>query len=276
MEESIKISSNNSVASTIFLNSPLFINQCSKKFPNTITKHKIKSKNYDNEYSSILSLSKGEFSEFKDIKSIYQMEKNSQKFFKSDSLKHLSPEPNKLYIFKKQYSLFKNINNHSYLKKVCRNQTEKSNGYVRTKNSPKKKSMPNLAYDPGDKELNFYEKMKTLRGNNNNTATIKNNNQLLSSPNKKNYLDMISHNILQSRQTLNNPQEFYTDFFTNLVQKKINKGKKSKSKKDVSTKKNWDFNKNRIRSHRRSSDNNDEGKIKLMQGLQKGKQVAMK
>ena len=69
---------------------------------------------------------------------------------------------------------------------------------------------------------------------------------------------MISHNILEDRQTLNNPQEFYMDFFTNIVQKKFNERKKfSKVRSEVNLKKIDEVNKNRIRYNKSLFDKND-------------------
>ena len=51
------------------------------------------------------------------------------------------------------------------------------------------------------------------------------------SPNEKkkiNYLDVISHNIYEDRQTLKNPCEFYAGFFANILEKQKNDFKKSK------------------------------------------------
>ena len=112
--------------------------------------------------------------------------------------------------------------------------------------------------------------MKTLRGNNslrgnnyNNIATFSNNNELLRSPSKKSYLDMISHNIFENRQTLNNPKEFYMDFFTNLVQKKMNMMKKVvKNKKETSKRKSGENSKNRIRNNNYLFNNNDKEEIR--------------
>ena len=105
--------------------------------------------------------------------------------------------------------------------------------------------------------------MQTLHGNSNNIATINCRNDLLKSPVKKSYLDMISQNILENKQALNNPQEFYMGFFTNIVQEGINKRKKTiKRKKEVNSKKNGEINKSRVRNHNFLSDNNDNGKIK--------------
>ena len=74
---------------------------------------------------------------------------------------------------------------------------------------------------------------------------------------------MISHNILEDRQTLNNPQEFYMRFFTNIVKKKISTRKKSsKTKKEINAKKLSEVNKNRIRSNKHLLDINDKGKTK--------------
>ena len=76
--------------------------------------------------------------------------------------------------------------------------------------------------------MNFYGKMKTLRGSNA-KSVIQNN---IKTQKKKSYLDLISKNIFQNKQTLNNPEKFYTGLFTDLVQKRQIINKKSYIKKN--------------------------------------------
>ena len=262
MEESKQISSNYSVFVTNFSpkikkNNSVLVQHNSNKYSDITSKHKIKLRNSSNEegHSSIISLNKELFSD----KNMIQMEKNSSKISRLKYRKQRSSDPNKRSFPKTNYNQFKNTIFHRSLRNVCSYKTEKIFGNTSKNGSIKKKSMKNLDCVPEDKELNFYGKMRTLRGNNtnNNIATI-NNNEILKSPTKKNYLDKISQNILENRQTLNNPQEFYMDFFTNIVQEKINKRKKfAKSKKDVNTKKNNEVNKVKIRSRKSIFDKND-------------------
>ena len=78
-----------------------------------------------------------------------------------------------------------------------------------------KKLTKNNTSNHEDTELNFYGKMKTLRGSN-----IKGIAQNTTKNKRKmTYMDLISNNINKNRQTLNNPQEFYTGLFTDIVQK---------------------------------------------------------
>ena len=280
IEELNKISSNNSFVSNFFpkikFNNPSSAHQSPKKSIETSPKYKIKSKNPDieGEIFSSMTSKKEEFSEFKDNKSLHQIEKHSPKVSKSDSLNYLTPVLNKSNILKKNYSLFKTLHHHSFLKNDSKNRTEKSFEIIK-KRYKSKRSAQNLAYfspdkeEKEDKELNFYGKMKTMRRYSNNILTIRKNNRLLSTPKKNNYLDIISHNINENRKTLNNPQEFYMGFFANIVQNSMNqnnicKGKRSiKSKKDINIKKIGEVNKNRSRNLKLLFDNNDEGKIKL-------------
>ena len=117
--------------------------------------------------------------------------------------------------------------------------------------------------------------MKTLRGNNKNIHNIAkvSNNELVKNSKKNNYLDIISHNISESRQTLKNPQEFYMGLFSNIVQKTINDRKRyNKSRKELTSKKIEEFNKNKITNHRNLSDNDNDQKIKR-NSLQKDEQL---
>ena len=188
------------------------------------------------------------------------MKRNSLKISKLDDMKYMTPILNKSNISKRNYDLFKDSNQYSSLQSIYRD-TEKSFEDVRKKHGKKKEIIQNLADVSEDEELNFYGKMKTLHKYSNNIATINNHNELMKNKKRNSYLDVISHNIIENRQTLNNPQEFYTGFFTNIVQKRINKRKKSnKSKKDVN--RILEVNKNKIRNNKYLFDNNDEEKTK--------------
>ena len=71
---------------------------------------------------------------------------------------------------------------------------------------------------------------------------------------KINYLSVISHNILEHRQTLKNPGEFYSGLFANIIEKQKNAERKSK---EISKNfKGLDLN-DKI-SHKNKSDNNIE------------------
>ena len=269
IEESSKKISNNSVVDKYFtpknkISNPLNICRNSKNCLDTVPKFKVKSKNsnYDVKHPTMTSLNK---EEPLDMKSIVQMKRKSSKFSRG-SFKFMSPEINKSIIYKKSHGMCKSPNHHKSMKNLKNNEPENLFENERKKYYKKKESMKNLTNFQEEQELNFYGKMKTLRDNNNTTTnkiTTINNDEIVKSPTKKNYLDMISHNILEDRQTLNNPQEFYMGFFTNIVQKKINKRKKSiKVKKDIYKKKSGDINKSRHRSNKYLIDNNDKLKIK--------------
>ena len=248
---------NSNISPKIKINNSLSIHQNSHICPETLSKHKRKLKNskYDEEYPFIFSLSKEE-SSFKEMKSIHQIKKNSSKFKKLDSFKYMSPEISKSNIYKKNQSLFK----IGSVKSLCRNGTEKLFNNTRKKYSTKKEPIQNLYDAPDDQELNFYRKMQTLRGNSNNIATANKNNELSK---KNNYLDIISNNIIENQKTLNNPEEFYMDFFSNIVRKSINKRKKyNKNKKEFITKKTEETSKKTISNHKYLSDYNDDGKLK--------------
>ena len=69
-----------------------------------------------------------------------------------------------------------------------------------------------------DEEMSFYTKMKTIRNNKN--LNDKNNNSLISKPKKTNLMDQISQNIQKNKQNLNNPEEYFSGFFSNILQRK--------------------------------------------------------
>ena len=185
------MSRDHSVASTVFprskFNNSLFINQYTKKSIDATSKHKIKLKNsnYKYKYSSMIPIIKKKFSELKDIKSIRQIEKNSTKLSKLNSMKYHSPEINKSSIYKKKFGLFTSLNLGSSRKSVDKNGSEKIYDNLKNKYDQRKESKKNLNIASEDQELNFYGKMQTLHGNSNNIATINCINDLLKSSVKK-------------------------------------------------------------------------------------------
>ena len=249
MEETNKICNiysriNSNISPNTKINNPFY--QYSKRRLSSISKHKVKAKNsnYDEEHPSMTSLSKDDFSEFN-----HQNEKNSSKISKGNK-RYMSPDINRSKMARKNYDILKTSNIHKSMQNLYGNVTERLSENIKKKFCKRKYSMQNLRDAP--EELNFYGKMKTMHGNN--ITTVNNNKESFKSPSKRGYLDMISHNILESRQTLNNPEEFYKELFANIVQKKFNKRKKSgKIKKEV---------KNKIRSNKYLFDSNDRGKIK--------------
>ena len=104
--------------------------------------------------------------------------------------------------------------------------------------------------------------MQTLKNNNIVTVNNNNNNQLSKNQKRDSYLDVISNNILENRQTLKNPQEFYMGLFTNIVQKRINKRKRShKINNRVNTKKFDGDDKSEAGNQKYAFDNSDERKV---------------
>ena len=79
---------------------------------------------------------------------------------------------------------------------------------------------PNLILND-EEEMSFYTKIKTIRNmKNNNNSYINNNKSFIAKPNEISLMDRISQNIQKNKQNLNNPEEYFSGFFTNLLQKK--------------------------------------------------------
>ena len=79
---------------------------------------------------------------------------------------------------------------------------------------------PNLILND-EEEMSFYTKMKTIRNmKNNNNSFIDNNKSFIAKPNEISLMDRISQNIQKNKQNLNNPEEYFSGFFTNLLQRK--------------------------------------------------------
>jgi hypothetical protein len=79
---------------------------------------------------------------------------------------------------------------------------------------------PNLILND-EEEMSFYTKMKTIRNiKNNNNSYIDNNKSFIAKPNEISLMDKISQNIQKNKQNLNNPEEYFSGFFTNLLQRK--------------------------------------------------------
>ena len=212
LNSSPKIKKNNSV----------LLRQLTNKYTDITSQHNIRLKNSINRkgHSPVISFNKEKFSD-KDMESISQIEKNSLKFFKLDNRKNRRWESNKFNSPKKYFRKFE-TSKHICVRNTINCRTEKLIGKVSQKCVKKKKPLINLTVVPKDKEFNFDGKIKTMRENNkrNNVEVVSNKKEFLKSPTKINYLDMISQNILENSQTLNNPHEFYKDFFTNIVEKK--------------------------------------------------------
>ena len=78
-----------------------------------------------------------------------------------------------------------------------------------------------------DEEMSFYTKMKTIRNVKNNKNNDKiNNNSFIANPRQYSLMDQISHNIQKNKQNLNNPEEYFSGFFSNILQRKKTISKK--------------------------------------------------
>ena len=81
-----------------------------------------------------------------------------------------------------------------------------------------------------DDEMSFYTKMKTIRNNNNNLSI----NSFIEKPKKLDLMDQITQNIQKNKQNLNNPEEYFSGFFSNILQRRKTISKKpNKSYKKV-------------------------------------------
>ena len=91
----------------------------------------------------------------------------------------------------------------------------------KSKNFTKKKSSKNIVLN--EEDMNFYNKMRTIHGNN---ISVVCNKFTTNKPNllkkKKSYLDVVSHNLFEDGQALKNPQTFYANFFASLIEKQNN------------------------------------------------------
>ncbi len=83
--------------------------------------------------------------------------------------------------------------------------------------------------------MSFYTKMKTIR-NNKNLNDI-NNKSFIANPKKITLMDQISQNIQKNKQNLNNPEEYFSGFFSNILQRKktISKKPQKSAKKATSS-----------------------------------------
>ena len=75
-----------------------------------------------------------------------------------------------------------------------------------------------------DEEMSFYTKMKTIRNCKKNDVIY--NNSFVAKPNKFILLYQISKNIHNNKQNLNNPEEYFSGFFSNILQRKKTISKK--------------------------------------------------
>ena len=81
-----------------------------------------------------------------------------------------------------------------------------------------------------DEEMSFYTKMKTIR-NMKNTTISNDRKSFISKPKEYSLMDQISQNIQNNKQNLNNPEEYFSGFFTNLLQTKKTMAKGPKANK---------------------------------------------
>ena len=82
----------------------------------------------------------------------------------------------------------------------------------------KKKTSKRTMKINDDEEMSFYTRMKTIRNNKNKNYI--NNNSFIAKPQKFNLMDQISQNIQKNKQNLNNPEEYFSGFFSNILQRK--------------------------------------------------------
>ena len=76
-----------------------------------------------------------------------------------------------------------------------------------------------------DEEMSFYARMKTIR-NKNNKNEDNTSISFISNPKKFSLMDQISQNIQNNKQNLNNPEEYYNGFFSNILQRRKTISKK--------------------------------------------------
>ena len=115
---------------------------------------------------------------------------------------------------------FRQINNNSFFN--YSNISNKNIPLVQGENNIylKKKSSKRTALKLiEDEEMSFYAKMKTIR--NKNTS-----NSFVTNPKKFSLMDQISQNIQNNKQNLNNPEEYFSGFFSNILQRKKTISKK--------------------------------------------------
>ena len=84
----------------------------------------------------------------------------------------------------------------------------------------KRESKRNALKLNDDEEVSFYTKMKTIRNIKNIKNNTINNNSFVANSKKYNLMDQISQNIQKNKQNLNNPEEYFSGFFSNILQRK--------------------------------------------------------
>ena len=82
-----------------------------------------------------------------------------------------------------------------------------------------------------DEEMSFYTKMKTIRNMKNNTNIE--HKSFIAKPKEFSLMDKITQNIQKNKQNLNNPEEYFSGFFTNLLQRKKTIARPGRTKKNA-------------------------------------------
>jgi len=138
-------------------------------------------------------------------------------------------------------NVFRQINNtnasfldHSNISNIHVAVPQEDTSFLKKKTSKKANLNLNLKLND-DEEMSFYTKMKTIRNMKN--STISNDRKsFISKPKEFSLMDQISQNIQKNKQNLNNPEEYFSGFFTNLLQTKktMAKGPSKTNKKNTS------------------------------------------
>jgi hypothetical protein len=190
--------------------------------------------------SSYLGINKFNDEKPKKIKIRNSLKQRKKRMFSSENsfqfVQSKSIEGEKKYIKKNRRSLnFRPYNNLSFL----------NNSNISNKNNLHLPQEDTLLYKRiaskrsmklnDDEEMSFYTKMKTIRNNKN--LNDNNNNSLIYKPQKTNLMDQISQNIQKNKQNLNNPEEYFSGFFSNILQRKktISKKPQKMAKKSTNT-----------------------------------------
>ena len=142
---------------------------------------------------------------------------------------------------RKNTNVFRQINNtnasfldHSNISNIHAVVPQEDPLYLKKKTSKRANLNLNLKLND-DEEMSFYTKMKTIRNMKN--STISNERKsFISKPKEFSLMDQISQNIQKNKQNLNNPEEYFSGFFTNLLQTKktMAKGSPKTNKKNTS------------------------------------------
>ena len=200
-----------------------------------------------------------------------------KRFFSIDNGKIISPIKR---IKTNDFSKFKKIKNSNIyrnknIKSILSNSIIYHDGMYTNKNRNKKGSLYNTnitSENEDDKEKNFYSRVKTFRKVQKNKEREK-DKEASTIGKKLNLKERISQNIEKNQQNLNNPEEYFSGFFKNILIKKktqknlrafnnqkkaMNKNKKDTNVKSPAKSKNTEFDFERITHLRRNSTLNED------------------